>query len=205
MAGHSLASAEAAFRRGEYHAALPILEELAECGVPAACRILAEAHLHGQGVERDPRRAIALFQSAWQRGDAKAGMVLAHLLDPNEIYDDPVLEACRPKDGDRCRLIAEEASRGLELEARRGDGEAAYILSQCYSIGFGVPFSAVRALECLELAFELGYSFAANDLFSIYSSRSGGCFDRQRAEFFYREADRRGVRVVRDPEYDHNL
>jgi TPR repeat protein len=200
-----LAEAEDAFRRREYGVAISLLESIRGPDAARAQTRLGQVCLLGLGVEPDPVRAIALFESASASGDPKAALELARLCDPTSTYADSELERIRPKDGERSHALASRAVEGLEREARARDGEAAFLLSQCYQAGFGVNRSMESAVMWLEFSFAIGFAIAANELFAYYSQSWQPFHDPERALLFYRAADAAGVRVVFDPVYERLL
>src|SRR5262245_14874287 len=60
------------YTHGDYAGAKALLEPLAKSGHAKATTYLAELHLHGHGVPRDPARAVELLEQAVIWGDATA-------------------------------------------------------------------------------------------------------------------------------------
>ncbi len=66
----------AAYRQGDFAAAMRLLRPLADAGDAKAEFHLGRMYALGQGVEQDPRQAVAWYRKAAERGDAEAEFVL---------------------------------------------------------------------------------------------------------------------------------
>jgi TPR repeat protein len=78
----------AAYNRGDYVPAIRLFRPLAERGNPKAQNVLGVMYRKGEGVTRNPGRALMWFSLAAKRGDAraKAGLRdLSQTMTPEEI------------------------------------------------------------------------------------------------------------------------
>jgi TPR repeat protein len=78
----------AAYNRGDYLPAIRLFRPLAEQGNPKAQSVLGAMYRRGQGVARNPIRALMWLSFAAKRGDAKARAGLRDLsqaMAPEEI------------------------------------------------------------------------------------------------------------------------
>ncbi|MGA9850963.1 MAG: tetratricopeptide repeat protein [Roseiarcus sp.] len=66
----------AAYRQGDFAAAMRLLRPLADAGDAKAEFHLGRMYALGQGVGQDPRQAVAWYRKAAERGDAEAEFVL---------------------------------------------------------------------------------------------------------------------------------
>ncbi len=66
----------AAYRQGDFTAAMRLLRPLADAGDAKAEFHLGRMYALGQGVGQDPRQAVAWYRKAAERGDAEAEFVL---------------------------------------------------------------------------------------------------------------------------------
>ncbi|MGA7198759.1 tetratricopeptide repeat protein [Roseiarcus sp.] len=66
----------AAYRQGDFAAAMRLLRPLADAGDAKAEFHLGRMYALGQGVEQDPRQAVVWYRKAAERGDAEAEFVL---------------------------------------------------------------------------------------------------------------------------------
>ncbi len=64
-------TARLAYQEEDYQTAISHYQQLAEFGVPRARTELGKLYLYGKGTERDPARALQLFQEAEAAGETK--------------------------------------------------------------------------------------------------------------------------------------
>jgi len=74
-----LAQLQAVIAGGDALSAIPELQEEANAGNPRAAAILASLYQRGEGVEKDPARAIELYKTAADLGDAEAQFNLGNI------------------------------------------------------------------------------------------------------------------------------
>ncbi|WP_162913370.1 tetratricopeptide repeat protein [Rhodospirillaceae bacterium SYSU D60014] len=108
----SLAEGKAAYRRGEYSAALGALLPAAEAGDRDAQYCVATLYRDGKGTPQDEDRAIHWYRKAAERGHAEAQFELGRAYDEGTVV---------PQDD-------VEAARWYEQAARHGHAKAQYLL-----------------------------------------------------------------------------
>jgi hypothetical protein len=81
LAGHD------AFNDDDYEGAVRLYEKAAGLGNVEAYRTLGELYAEGDGVEKDPRKAIAWYQKAADKGDVGAQMMVDTLESTLPMYD----------------------------------------------------------------------------------------------------------------------
>lgn len=124
---------------------------------------------------------VELRELAEQSEHGKAALLLSHVLSPNSVLDDQWKRAIGASN-EQERRYQQLAVRFLRRESDLGDAESTYDLANCYQRGVGgVARDPEKWVALCEQALELGYSFAANDLYSAYSTRDGPRFDADRA------------------------
>jgi TPR repeat protein len=131
----------AAWKKGKYEEAMPVLIRLAETGHARSQRILGIAFQNGWGVESDLPSAMDWFRKADGNGDAAAALYLAMILDPrNDVrYGD------QEKNDLEARRLYKRAFHRLEELGNQGDAEAMHFLSDCYSAGWGCEINFEEA------------------------------------------------------------
>jgi TPR repeat protein len=106
---------EAAYRIGDFAAAMAFLRPLAEQGDAKAQFQLGRMYAFGQGVGRDPAEAIAWYRRAAEQGNADAEYVLAVMVEDGA--------ASSPRDAAEARAwLRQAAAGGLKrpVQARHG-------------------------------------------------------------------------------------
>jgi len=75
----------------------------------------------------------------------------------------------------------------LQLDANTGNGEAMHLVAMYYQCGYPpVKSDAKLCLEWCERAFNAGYIFAANDIYSIHSeSKDSQFYDPEKAAYYW--------------------
>jgi TPR repeat protein len=146
---------------------------------------------------KDLQTLLSDLKSSMELGNGSDGYLLALLCDPDSTILPPHLKAAFQTSTSDSRDRYEMAYNALLKNANGGDGEAMHLVSTYFQTG--LPPVAPNIGQCVEWcnrAFEAGYLFAANDLYSLYSSRNGRFYDPVKASFFLDILENRGLRVV---------
>lgn len=202
-------AAREAYIAGDYEAAVAVLAPAAEAGNPTAQNIMGAAFEDGNGVPRDPARALEWYEAAAAQGYDKAlfnlGLIYRDGLDP--VAPDLARavgyfqQAVALDYWAAYAALAEFYETGVaverdETEAARlnirgmdlGDPNAANNLGQMYHDGRGVlrDFTAARAAWAR--AGDLGLPQGYNNLGILVESGAGGPQDLDRAMALYLRA-----------------
>lgn len=133
------------------------LEPLARDGNPEAQYLLGFAYLEGNGVKRDPVRALNLFENAAVREHPQAAYLAAVEYDKGELA---------PVDRER-------AAAYMKIAADGGVVEALYLTAQALDQGDGLPRDREEALRYYELAAENGSLDATVEIARAYETGDG--------------------------------
>jgi hypothetical protein len=139
-----------AYRRGRLglvksdKKAAKICRRAVELGDLEAMRQLGLLYANGSGVKLDKKKALQLFRTAADRGDAIAQSSLAFLLESEKKH--------------------EEAFRYYALAADQGETFAQTRLGCCYKDGEGTEVDLDKARYWLERAAAKGYEYAIGEL-----------------------------------------
>ncbi len=140
-----LAQGRAAYLAGNHRQALRQLEPLASAGDAEAQLLIGSLYLHGQGVRRDPTRAITYITTAAQHGRVEAQTLLGFIYYYGTGY----------APDDKLRDFSKSVE-WLTQAANNGDSFAQYLLSQLYETGVGVSPDRAKAVEWGRKAAEKG-------------------------------------------------
>ena len=135
-----LEDGNAAYRRGDYAAAMQILRPLAEQGNAIAQYNLGVMYEHGQGVAQNYAEAVKQYRLAADQGLAYAQNNLGHMYDEG-------------------RGVAENYPNALKwyrLAADQGSPDAQHKIGFLFALGYGVPQSDVEAVKWFQLATDRG-------------------------------------------------
>lgn len=138
----------AAYDAGDYASAYRIWSTLAEENDLAAMRNTAHLYRKGQGVARDPRRAMDLYKEA-----AEKGLVVA-MANVGDMY----------LEGDGVKRDADEAARWYARSAAGGLSLGMFKLAHLYERGEGVERDPARARMLIERAARNGFGPAQDKL-----------------------------------------
>lgn len=145
-----LEDGEAAYRIGDFAAAMAFLRPLAEEGNAKAEFHLGRMYAFGQGVGQDPREAIAWYRKAAEQGNADAEYILSVMVEDGA--------ASSPQD-------AAAARAWLRQAAEQGGFSAQFRLGMAYATGaFGLPRDDVLARMWLSLAARRAENAYVHDL-----------------------------------------
>jgi TPR repeat protein len=139
----------AAYRQGDFAAAMRLLRPLADAGDAKAEFHLGRMYALGQGVGQDPRQAVAWYRKAAEHGDAEAEFVLGVMsLDRSGASQD-----------------AGQAVAWLRKAADKGVLNAQFRLGMMYARGAsGLEPDPIAARMWLSLAAERAESPYVHDL-----------------------------------------
>ena len=148
----------AAFRAGDYGAALSEFQPLAGQGEPQAQFYLGLSYQKGWGVIADPSKSAQWYRRAADQGLTKAQHNLALLY----------------LRGEGVAADAKQARAWFERAAQQGDMRAAHELGLMYFRGTGVVRDFVQAHSWWQKAADAGEASAAYDLGILYRRGQGG-------------------------------
>ena len=139
----------AAYRQGDFTAAMRLLRPLADAGDAKAEFHLGRMYALGQGVGQDPRQAVAWYRKAAEHGDAEAEFVLGVMsLDRSGASQD-----------------AGQAVAWLRKAADKGVFNAQFRLGMMYAKGAsGLEPDPIAARMWLSLAAERAENAYVHDL-----------------------------------------
>ena len=149
--------AAAAYKRGDYGAAIRLYRALADQGDARAQNSLGRMYLRGQGASRDYREAMKWFRRAAALGSADAQFNLG------DIY--------LREYGVKQDLI--EAARWYTRAAEQGHVGAQFTLAVLYLIGQGVSQSHQKAGYWFDRAAAQGFADAQVELGILYGTGRG--------------------------------
>lgn len=145
----------------------------AAAGFLPALSDLGFRYLEGNGVEKDPARAVFWWRLAAAAGDVSLMNRLGHLY----------------HDGDLIEADAQQAAYWWGKAAEQGDVNASANLGGLYEIGQGVARDEIRAAALFRLAAKNGSAWSANRLGLCYVRGVGVAPDMGRAaEWFFKAA-----------------
>ncbi|HKA38371.1 MAG TPA: bifunctional trypsin-like peptidase domain-containing/SEL1-like repeat protein [Burkholderiales bacterium] len=171
----SMATAVAAYRRGDYEAAASTFRQLAESGNARAQYILGALHRNGRGVTRSDAEAAKWYERSAQQGFAAAQASLGALYMEGRGV---------PKD-------EAQATKWLRLAAEQGYAAGQAYLGIAYRAGRGVAQDDGAAVTWLRLAAEQGNAAGQANLASMYRHGRGVAKDEAAAHFWYSVAAER--------------
>jgi TPR repeat protein len=166
-----LADAKAAYLRGDFATALPILNALQKQDVAEAQFYLGEMFRRGEGVAKDPGRAVALYRQASSKGFPNAETELGIMytvgsgvpLNVEEAFSwfqRAAVQGYGPAqsflgtaylEGQGTRVDATTAAQWLTASAEREVPSGQYVLASLYLRGLGVEKNLSRALAWLKI------------------------------------------------------
>jgi TPR repeat protein len=118
---------------------------------------LASSYANGNGVAKDPTKAVKWLRKAAEQGSARAQCLLAlNYANGTGVKPDKV-----------------EAARWLRRAADQDLAEAQFNLGMCYASGDGVPKNAVEAVDWYRKAAEQGLPDAECELGNCYLEGNG--------------------------------
>jgi len=161
-AASDVASAWAAYLRGDHAEALKELKPLAEAGNADAEYDFGTMYSDGHGVPRDPRQAEAWWEKAASQGQADAEFSLGFLLLYGAGEGDNAIPANPPA-----------GLPWLEKAAAQGHASAEYFLGYLYWSGTAVAFDPQKALQYTLPAANQGRADAEYQAGAILASQRG--------------------------------
>lgn len=176
-AGQSFASGKQAYINGDYKRAYDILSPLAKDGNPDAQKMLGIMYDYGQGVEKDPKKALGWYLKAASRGQ------------PGVQY----LIGSKYFRGDGARQDYAEAAKWWKMAAAGSQVEAQFNLGLMYYRGLGVKQDDGKAAELFRAASEQGHAHAQYSLAVMYAFGRGVPKNYQKALDWFSKAAEQGV------------
>lgn len=155
----------AAYRNGNFSAALKELVPLADNGDAKAQALLGEMHSGGRGVPQDHVKAASWYRKAAGQGNAEAQTSLG------VMYERGIGV---PQDG-------KEAASWFHKAAEQGHAEAQYILGGIYERGQGaIQADLVQAHKWFNIAVASGFDIAQDNLEEIEAKMSSEQIEKGR-------------------------
>lgn len=142
--------------RTDKGAALQLALKLSEQNEPMALAYLGSRHLDGDGVEKDRKKAEALFEQASTLGDSKTDFLIGK-----------TFARCK------CEGNREAAFAWYSRSAQRGNVDAQYDLGGMHELGFGTPKNPKNAFIAFKKAAELGHFQAMAKVAQYYEQGIG--------------------------------
>jgi TPR repeat protein len=171
-----LASADSAYKRGDYATVLQLMRPLADAGNSRAQTYMGILYDNGQGVPQDDAQAVVWYRKAADQGDARAQTHLAAAYESG-------------------RGVTRDLAQATELYRKAADQQhvaAEYTLGKMYAAGRGVPQDYAQAAEWFRKAADQGYAGAQFTLGYLYGEGRGVPQDRGQALALYRKAADQG-------------
>ncbi len=172
----SMASAVAAYRRGDYEAAAATFRQLAESGNARAQYALGALHRSGRGVGRSDAEAAKWYERSAKQGFAAAQASLGSLYLTGRGV--PQSDA--------------EAAKWLELAAAQGNANGQANFGLLHMQGRGVPKDEAQAVNWLRLAAGQGHAGGQAGLGMAYRAGRGVAQDDGAAVKWLRLAAEQG-------------
>jgi TPR repeat protein/uncharacterized caspase-like protein len=177
-----LAEGRKFLERKDYTDAIPPLVRACAAGTTSACSDVAFLYSSGLGVDRDPNRALGLYQTACDGDNIPACTALGEMYaGVRGVTQDPV-----------------KARHLFEISALQGDSEGESDLGSIYFKGEGVPKDYVKARRYLESADAQGNLRGAENLARIYEIGLGIPVDLLKARVLYQKAVKAGDEKAKD-------
>ena len=129
----------------------------ADKGDPEAQLSLASRYATGDGVSKDPAKAVKWLRKAAEQGSAHAQCLLG----------------LKYANGDGVKPDKVEGARWLKRSAEQGLAEAQFDLGMCYANGDGVPKNSVEAADWYRKAADQGLADAECELGTCYLEGNG--------------------------------
>ena len=171
-----LATADSAYKRGDYATVLQLMRPMADAGNTRAQTYLGVLYDNGQGVPQDDAQAVAWYRKAADQGDPRAQTNLGAAYETG-------------------RGVARDLGQAAEWY-RKAAGQqhaaAEHILGKMYATGRGVPQDYGQAAEWFRKAADHGYAAAQFNLAYLYGEGRGVPQDRGQALAWYRKAAEQG-------------
>lgn len=156
--------------------ALTDLTHKAESGDPQSQFELGRRYFNGEGVQKDPAKAVEWFRRSAEQGNAKSKGWLG-ILYVQGVH------------------LPREAVKGLELlrqSADEGDARAQGFLGLLYQVGAEVPLDLAKAVDWTRKAAEQGDSLAQAQIGDMYERGIGVPKDLTAAAEWYRKSAEQG-------------
>lgn len=174
--GNRLEDAQAAYRAGDYAAALRISRGLAEKGDASAQAFVGLLYAEGRGVAKDDTEASKWYRKAADQGYAAAQRSLGDMyLRDQGVSKDEV-----------------EAVKWFLKAAEQGDAPAQDRLGVAYHLGRVVARDDAEAVKWFRLAAEQEYASAQGHLGAAYELGEGVAKDEAAALMWFRKAADQG-------------
>jgi len=168
--------AKQAYDNGDYNTAVQIYAFLAEQGHLPSQNSLGYCYDNGDGVEKDPEKAVYWYTKAAEQGDAKA-----------QFY----LGVCY-YNGEGVEKDLKKAAYWYTQAAEQGDEDAQFNLALCYDNGEGVEKDLEKAAYWYTQAARQGDAKAQCNLGVCYYNGEGVEKDLEKAAYWYTRAAGQG-------------
>jgi TPR repeat protein len=171
-----LATADSAYKRGDYATVLQLMRPMADAGNTRAQTYLGVLYDNGQGVPQDDAQAVAWYRKAADQGDPRAQTNLGAAYETG-------------------RGVVRDLGQAAEWYRKAADQQhmaAEHILGKMYATGRGVPQDYRQAAEWFRKAADHGYAASQFNLAYLYGEGKGVPQDRGQALAWYRKAADQG-------------
>ena len=171
-----------AYLRGDFEAALQILQPLAEEGDASAQSYLGLMYATGQGVPEDDIEAVKWYRKAAEQGHEIAQSDLAMMYAMGEGV--PENDA--------------EAVKWFRMAADQGLAHAQYNLGIMYDVGEGVPEDDAEAAKWFRMAAQQGHASAQYNLGAMHAKGEGVSKDYVQAYAWFNVAAAQGYELAKN-------
>lgn len=168
--------ARSLFRIGDGAGAVALINELVATNFVPAYLILASHYTTGKAVAKDYKKALELYQKAFDAGSASALDSIGH------IYERGLGVA---KDVEKAKALYEESSA-------KGSRRGTYYLGRLYAEGIGVEKDPEKALRLLEEASNKGEPLASASIGLLYKNGTGVAQDYGKARAYFEKSIEQG-------------
>lgn len=218
-------TAKNAYQNKQYDVAYANYNELAEFGLPQAKVELGKMYLYGRGTDKDPQKALSLFEEAQALGErryapryipkAQARVGAMALKSDNGVPPAQgvalLQEAAAHGEADALFQLgyAHEKGRGVARNgkladnyyrqaAAEGNAKAQFYRAELYRKGDIVAKNPATAVQLYRLAGEAGYPRAWQQLGQMYEKGMDVPQDIDKARQYYLLAQEKGILVESD-------
>lgn len=173
-------TAKRADQQKDYETSINHYQRLADFGLPEAKVELGKHYLGGQGVEKNPQKALALFKEASaQKTDKRTSDYITRSQSQLGVLS---------LSGQSGALPPQEGIALLKTAANAGDAKAMFELGKAYEKGIGVSQDTQTALAYYSKAGALGYGRADYSLAALYEKGRAVPQDIPQAVELYKRA-----------------
>lgn len=175
-----MATAKHAEKQQDYKTSIDHYQRLADFGLPQAQMELGKYYLEGKGIEKNPAKALDLFQQASQ--STQNSHVQDYIVKTQTQIGSQALA------GTKGAPPVKEGIQFLKSAAAAGDRRALFELGTAYEQGVGVSKNISTAISYYEKSSALGYGRSDYNLAKIYEKGIGVPKNPEKAATLYKNA-----------------